>query len=197
MPIMEPIKADPPLEKAFTQFVNEQRIAPDYYHVNHTVPSFMEPEWTQLPSGYQHFYFTKGELEMRTINDEIQALYQQLIDAWNKRDAHGMAAQFSEQGVQIGFDGSKVVGKAEILSHLIPIFENHPTAPFITKVKSIRPLGTDAALLHAIAGMIPIGKKDIEPSVNAHQTLVAVKKMMLGKLNCFKTHLRSFMEDLN
>ncbi|MGN7387876.1 PD-(D/E)XK nuclease family protein [Sporosarcina sp. SAFN-015] len=42
-----------PLEKAFTQFVNEQRIASDYYNVNHTVPSFMEPEWTQLPSEYQ------------------------------------------------------------------------------------------------------------------------------------------------
>jgi len=113
---------------------------------------------------------------MREINDEIEALYQKLIDAWNRRDAHGMADQFSEQGVQIGFDGSKVVGKAEILSHVAPIFENHPTAPFITKVKSIRPLGNDAAILHAIAGMIPQGKQDIEPNVNAHQTLVAVKK---------------------
>ena len=113
---------------------------------------------------------------MRLINDEIQALYQKLIDAWNNRDAQGMADQFSEQGVQIGFDGSKVVGKAEILSHVAPIFENHPTVPFITKVKSIRPLGTDAAILHAIAGMIPPGKEDIEPNVNAHQTLVAVKQ---------------------
>jgi uncharacterized protein (TIGR02246 family) len=51
---------------------------------------------------------------MRSINDEVQALYQKLIDAWNNRDAEGMADQFSEQGVQIGFDGSKVVGKAEI-----------------------------------------------------------------------------------
>ena len=42
-----------PLEKAFTQFVNEQRIASNYYNVNHTVPSFMEPEWMQLPSEYQ------------------------------------------------------------------------------------------------------------------------------------------------
>jgi hypothetical protein len=54
-PIIEPtvLKVDSPLEKAFTLFVNEQRIASDYYHVNHTVPSFMEPEWTLLPSEYQ------------------------------------------------------------------------------------------------------------------------------------------------
>ena len=113
---------------------------------------------------------------MKAINDEIQELYQKLIDAWNNRDAEGMADQFSEQGMQIGFDGSHVVGKAEILSHVKPIFENHPTAPFVTKVKSIRPLGTDTAILHAIAGMIPPGKNELEPNVNAHQTLVAVKK---------------------
>ena len=111
-----------------------------------------------------------------SIQDEIKTLYQKLIEAWNKRDARGMAEQFSEQGVQIGFDGSKLIGKEEIFSHLKPIFEDHPTPPFITKVKDIRPLGTDAAILHAIAGMIPPGKTDIEPSVNAHQTLVAVKK---------------------
>jgi uncharacterized protein (TIGR02246 family) len=111
-----------------------------------------------------------------SFQDDVQNLYQTLIDAWNKRDAKRMAEQFSEQGVQIGFDGSMVNGKEEILSHLQPIFENHPTAPFVTKVKDIRPLGADAVILHAIAGMVPPGKTDIEPAVNAHQTLVAVRK---------------------
>jgi uncharacterized protein (TIGR02246 family) len=111
-----------------------------------------------------------------SFHDEVNALYQKLINAWNNRDAQGMADQYTEQGVQIGFDGSKVIGREEIFSHLHPIFEHHPTAPYITKVKEIRPLGTDAAILYAIAGMIPPGKTDIEPAVNAHQTLVAVKK---------------------
>lgn len=112
-----------------------------------------------------------------SFHDEVQSLYQALIDAWNQRDAQKMSEQFAEQGVQIGFDGSKVVGKGEILSHLQPIFENHPTAPYVTKVKDIRLLSTDVAILHAIAGMIPPGKSDIEPAVNALQTLVAVKSM--------------------
>ena len=110
------------------------------------------------------------------MNTEVQNLYNKLIDAWNRRDAKEMSDQFADQGVQIGFDCSKLIGKEEILTHLTPIFENHPTAPFITKVKKIRSLGTDAAILYAIAGMIPPGKSDIEPAVNAHQTLVAVKK---------------------
>ena len=110
------------------------------------------------------------------MNTEVEDLYNKLIDAWNKRDAKGMSDQFAEQGFQIGFDGSKLIGKEEILAHLNPIFEEHPTAPYITKIKEIRSLGTDAAILHAIAGMIPSGKSDIEPTVNVHQTLVAVKK---------------------
>lgn len=110
-----------------------------------------------------------------SFRNEIENLYQKLIAAWNNRDAQAMADLFAEQGVQIGFDGSKVIGQKEILSHLEPIFKNHPTAPFITKVKDIRLLGTDVAVLHAIAGMIPPGKTDIEPKLNALQTLVAVK----------------------
>lgn len=111
-----------------------------------------------------------------SFRNEIENLYQTLIAAWNTRDAQVMADQFAEQGVQIGFDGSKVIGQKEILSHLKPIFEQHPTAPFVTKVKDIRLLGIDVAILHAIAGMIPPGKTDIEPKVNALQTLIAVKK---------------------
>lgn len=121
-----------------------------------------------------------------SYSDEINTLYQKLIQSWNKRDAKGMAELFTDQGIQIGFDGSKVIGEAEILSHLTPIFENHPTAPFVTKVKDIRAIGTDAAILQAIAGMIPPGKTDIEPSVNALQTLVAVKKNSVWHIELFQ-----------
>lgn len=113
---------------------------------------------------------------MSSNREEVQELYGKLIDAWNRRDARGMAELFGEGGVQIGFDGSIVIGQEEILSHLEPIFESHPTAPFVTKVKDVRFLGEDVAFLRAIAGMVPPGKSDIEPSVNTHQTLVAVRK---------------------
>ncbi len=37
-------------------------------------------------------------------------------------------------------------------------------------------MGSNTVILHAISGMVPPGKTDIEPATNAHQTLVAVKK---------------------
>ncbi len=55
-----------------------------------------------------------------SVHDNVLKLYQTLIDAWNNRDAKKMAEQFTEQGVQIGFDGSKVIGQEEIFSHLTP-----------------------------------------------------------------------------
>lgn len=109
-------------------------------------------------------------------SQEVQELYQNLIDAWNRRDARGMAELFAEEGVQIGFDGSMAIGPEEIESHVAPIFESHPTPSYVTKVKEVRFLGTDVAFLRASAGMVPTGKSEIEPDVNAHQTMVAMKR---------------------
>ncbi|PLR66830.1 DUF4440 domain-containing protein [Bacillus sp. UMB0893] len=113
---------------------------------------------------------------MILISNEIHSVYQQLIEAWNSRNAREMADLFTMEGEIIGFDGSQEIGREKIFSHLSHIFSNHPTAPFVTKVKNIRFLGPDAAVLRAIAGMVPHGKSDLNPDVNTHHTLVAVKE---------------------
>jgi uncharacterized protein (TIGR02246 family) len=105
--------------------------------------------------------------------EEIRALYKRLIGRWNHRDAVGMAALFTDDGSQVGFDGSTVNGRPEIEAHLAPIFANHPTPPFICKVREVRRLGETAALLRAIVGMVPPGSVDIDPALNAIQILVA------------------------
>jgi uncharacterized protein (TIGR02246 family) len=106
----------------------------------------------------------------------IHILYHQLIKAWNNRNARDMADLFAEEGEMIGFDGSLAIGRSDIYGHLWPVFESHPTAPFITKVKSVQLLNSEAGILRAIAGMVPPGQTDLNPDVNTHQTLVAVKR---------------------
>ncbi|WP_047152207.1 SgcJ/EcaC family oxidoreductase [Aneurinibacillus tyrosinisolvens] len=120
-----------------------------------------------------------------TIN-EIQALYQQLLEAWNNRDARAMADLFTEDGESIGFDGSQSIGREEIFAHLKPIFEDHPTAPYVSKVKGVRFLGSDAAILRAIAGMVPPGQSDINPKVNTHHTLVVVNSEGNWRIQLFQ-----------
>lgn len=107
-------------------------------------------------------------------SDQVHGLYQQLIAAWNNRDARSMADLFTEDGESIGFDGSQSIGQDEIFSHLEPIFNSHPTPRFISKVKGIRFLSADIAILRAIAGMVTSGQSDIQPKLNTHHTLVAM-----------------------
>lgn len=107
--------------------------------------------------------------------NEIMELYQRLINAWNKRDASGMAELFMDEGEMIGFDGSLASGNNGVFTHLEPIFASYPTPPFVSKIKDVRSLGSaNAAILRAIVGMVPPGREELEPSLNAHQTLVAV-----------------------
>lgn len=103
----------------------------------------------------------------------IEALYLALLDAWNRRDATGMASLYADDGVQIGFDGSRADGAGQIRAHLEPIFRDHPTARFVAKVRDSRALDADTALLTSVAGMIPPGSDRIKPENNAVQTLVA------------------------
>lgn len=112
---------------------------------------------------------------MDSIEQQVTALYQQLLGAWNSKNARGMADLFTEDGEQIGFDGSQAIGQNEIYSHIAPIFEHHETARFVRKVKDVRFLSQDIAIVRAIAGMIAPGQSDINPNVNTHHTMVAIR----------------------
>ena len=102
----------------------------------------------------------------------VRGLYTRLLQAWNERDADAYAALFARDGAMIGFDGSQADG-SQILDHLRPIFDDHPTASYVAKVRATHPLAPDAVLLRAIAGMVPPGGHQLNPAVNAVQTLVA------------------------
>lgn len=110
---------------------------------------------------------------MPTQRSEIAALYGQLIAAWNARDADAFARAFAEDGVTYGFDGSELRGRAAIADELGRIFADHETGRYVSIVRAVRPLEDDVALLQAVVGMVPPGRDDIEPELNAAQSLVA------------------------
>ncbi len=103
-------------------------------------------------------------------------LYAKLIGAWNDRDARSFAELFAKDGTSIGFDGSQATTPEEILSHLAPIFADHPTAAYVVKVRVARMLGEDNVMLRAIVGMRPPGQRELNPDVNATQTLIAERQ---------------------
>ncbi|HEV8345030.1 MAG TPA: SgcJ/EcaC family oxidoreductase [Vicinamibacterales bacterium] len=108
--------------------------------------------------------------------DDVRTIYHRLIDAWNRRDAAAYAALFDDAANVVGFDGSQMNGRSEIESTLAGIFAHHQTAPYLSIVREVRLLTPDVAILRAAVGMVPPGQTDINPAVNAIQSLVGVKR---------------------
>ena len=105
-----------------------------------------------------------------------RGVYQQLLEAWNRRDADGFAAAFTDDGSCIGFDGSMMNGRAEIASTLRGIFDHHPTARYVARVREIRALSPTLVLVRSVVGMVPPDKAELNPAVNAIQSLVVVEQ---------------------
>lgn len=106
----------------------------------------------------------------------IENLYEELLTAWNNQDAKKMASLFTKDGISIGFDGSQYVGNSTIESEIGNIFDHHQTADYVWKIRKVRFLNPDVALLHAVVGMVPPGQKDVIPAANAIQCITAVNK---------------------
>jgi uncharacterized protein (TIGR02246 family) len=104
--------------------------------------------------------------------DAARRLYADLIEGWNAGDAEAMGGVLDARSLVVGFDGSQLVGRDAATRELGRIFADHPTARYVTKVRSVRPLGPDTALLHAVAGMVPPGGGEILPGNNTVQTVV-------------------------
>ena len=113
-------------------------------------------------------------------------LYGQLLDAWDKRNARNYALLFAADATLIGFDGSQVNGQLEIGAHVSEVFSHHQTPRYVGLVREVRSVATDVSLLRANAGLIPPGKDDIEPALNAVQSLLAVKKSGTWKVALFQ-----------
>ena len=107
---------------------------------------------------------------------EVRALYRQILSGWNRRNADAIAELFDEDAVAIGFDGSEIEGKARIAGVHRQIFDDHRTGAYVGKVRGVRFLNPEVAVLSAVAGMVLPGQSDLDPDRNAVQTLVAAKR---------------------
>jgi uncharacterized protein (TIGR02246 family) len=123
---------------------------------------------------------------------DVKALYDQLIAAWNDHDGEAMAKPFAEDGMIIGFDGSISSGKETIGAEMSNLFADHETAPYAVKVQSVRPLGPQAMILRAIAGLVPPGQTAINSETNSHQTLIAEEQQGQWRIVLFQNTAAQF-----
>lgn len=103
-------------------------------------------------------------------------LYARLLETWDKRNAREYALAFASDGSLVGFDGTQVNGQLQIGAHVTEVFTHHQTPRYVGIVRDVRRLANDVTLLRANAGLVPAGKDDIDPALNAVQSMVAVQK---------------------
>ena len=102
------------------------------------------------------------------------AIYTALLNAWTERNANRFGDLFTPDAVVIGFDGSIMNGRADIVSQMRSIFASHSTAAYVAKIRDVRPLGPGTSTLRAAAGMVPPGGDTLIAKVNAQQSVVFV-----------------------
>ena len=122
----------------------------------------------------------------KSWDSAARELYARLLEAWDKRNARDYALQFAADGSLVGFDGSQVNGQLEIGAHVTEVFSHHQTPRYVSIVRDVRLLANDAAILLANAGLIPPDKDDIDPSLNAVQSLIAVQKNGTWRIALFQ-----------
>jgi uncharacterized protein (TIGR02246 family) len=94
----------------------------------------------------------------------------------------------------VGFDGSSFSGPDEALKHLKPILDTMPTPTYVASVREVRALGPDTTLLRAAAGMVPRGKGNINPALNALQVMIALRVGDQWRVAHFQTTPAAFHE---
>ena len=107
----------------------------------------------------------------------IRTLYQQMMDGWNKGSGHTFAATYTDDSDFIGFDGTYMKGRQQIASFHQMLFDKFlKGSRLIGKIRSIRFIAENVAVMIAVGGTVMAGQSDIEPERNSIHTIVAVKR---------------------
>jgi uncharacterized protein (TIGR02246 family) len=128
------------------------------------------------------------------VADEVAVrdLYRELMDSWNRGSGEAFAAVFTEDGDLVAFDGTHFEGRTQIAPFHQELFDKWMKGTrLVGRVKDVRFLSPDVALMHAVGSTIMRGKSVPSPERDSIQTLVATRQNGEWRLAAFQnTRLR-------
>jgi len=117
----------------------------------------------------------------------VRALYQRLMDGWNRGSGEDFAAVFAEDGDLVAFDGTHFKGREEIAPFHQELFDKWLKGTrLVGEVKDVRFVSPDVALMHAAGSTVMRGKSEPSPGRDSIQTLVAVREGGEWRLAAFQ-----------
>jgi uncharacterized protein (TIGR02246 family) len=129
----------------------------------------------------------------RVADEEaVRDLYGELMDGWNRGSGEDFAAVFAEDGDLVAFDGTHFAGRAQIAPFHQELFDKWMKGTrLVGRVKDVRFLSPNVALMHAVGSTIMRGKSVPSPERDSIQTLVATRQNGEWRLAAFQnTRLR-------
>jgi len=126
--------------------------------------------------------------EIISNQDEIRirALFEQMLEGWNKGSGKLFAEPFEDEAIFIAFDGSQTKGRANIERGHQELFDKWlQGSQLVGEIINIRFLSADVALVHSTGNTILKGKEKPSPERESIQTLVAVRKDNDWKFTAF------------
>ncbi len=130
-----------------------------------------------------------GQVQIPYSPDEaaVRDLHSQLVEGWNRGSGVAFAAPFAEDADFVGFDGTYLNGRPEIARFHQQVLDLYvPGSRLVGKVRSVRFLSPDIAVMHAVGGMVPGGQRDLDEERNSIQTIVAVREDSGWKIAAFQ-----------
>ena len=94
----------------------------------------------------------------------VRALYQELMDGWNRGSGEDFAAVFTEGGDLVAFDGTHFEGREQIAPFHQALLEKWlKGSRLVGRVKDVRFLSPDVAVMHAVGSTVMRGKSEPSP----------------------------------
>ena len=107
----------------------------------------------------------------------IRDLFRRLLDDWGRGDGEAYGSRFTEDADYVAFDGSHTRGRSDIAASHQQLFDKYLKGTRLTgRIDSVRFLGPDTALVHAVGGTVMHGQTQPSPERDSIQTLVAVRR---------------------
>jgi uncharacterized protein (TIGR02246 family) len=117
----------------------------------------------------------------------IRDLYRDLMDGWNRGSGADFAAVFAEDGDLVAFDGTHCEGRVETAPFQQEIFDRWMKGTRLEgRVKRVRFLSPDVAVMHAVGSTVMRGKSEPSPERDSIQTLVATRDGSEWRLAAFQ-----------
>lgn len=127
-------------------------------------------------------------LNVGSATDEaaIRALVRKCVDGWNKGSGEAFAAQFAEESDYVVVNGMHLKGRVQNASLHQQIFDTvYKGTRLWVRVKSIRFLKSDVALMHTVSRILKPGESDASPEPQAIQTWTVSKHGKEWRVDAF------------